>query len=191
MGNAQQRTEPQFVLNPDRAYLYIQFDHFGPGVPRNENEPPNRVWLRLVNNCTITVKVRVNGFPEGHEPPDEIALMDQVLPDPPHLRTGSSTHPDSRSAAQGRTPSLGYGSDVGSTEYVRAGQSILFSLPTTQFANDWHIEIPYDFVVPDGKGPRPDEIGGQPVMYISYALPWLPQYVQEQIRKENTHGKTR
>jgi hypothetical protein len=76
--SAQQRVgEPKFVINPNRAYLYIQFDHFGPGEPRNEHEAPNRVWLRLVNNSTISIGIRVNGFPEGHQPSDEVAIMDE------------------------------------------------------------------------------------------------------------------
>lgn len=188
IGNAQEKAEPQFILNPNRAYLYIQYDHFGPGASRSGEEPPNRVWLRLVNNCKLSIKVRVNGFPEGHQPPDEVAIMDDVVPDRPYLKIEGSPKSDSESLARKQTPSPGYESEVGSYEYVRPGQDIFFSLPTTQFADDWHIEVPYEFVLPEGKGPRPDEIGGEPVMYISYALWWLPKRVQEQIRAENSRN---
>jgi hypothetical protein len=185
IGHAQEKARLQFVLNPDRAYLYIQFDHFGPGASRSENEPRNRVWLRLVNNCAIPIEVRVNGFPEGHQPLDEVAINDEVIPDRPYLKIERSPMAGSMSVARERTPSPGYESEVSSSHPVLPGQTILFSLPTTQFADDWHIEIPYEFVLPGGKGPRPEEIGGTPVMFISYALWWLPPHVQEQVRAEN------
>jgi hypothetical protein len=176
--------EPRFVINPNHPYLYIQFDHFGPGIPRNEDEAPNRVWLRLVNNCAITISLSVNGFPEGHKPPDEVAIKDDVVADPPPIVRIVSGTPDAPIKADEKPP-YGYWSDVGSLEYIRPGKSILFSLPTSQFREGWHIEIPYEFVVPGGKGPRPEDIGGQPVMYVEYDLLWLPENIQQKVEKEN------
>lgn len=176
--------EPRFIINPNHPYLYIQYDHFGPGIPRNEDEAPNRVWLRLVNNSTVSIQVVVNGFPEGHKPADEVAIQDDVVADPPRIMHIATEAPDAPVKTDENAP-YGYGSDVGSSEYIRPGKSILFSLPTSQFRKGWHIEISYEFVVPQGKGPRPENVGGLPVMHLEYALWWLPKDVQQKIEKEN------
>jgi hypothetical protein len=179
----QQVNEPKLVINPDRPYLYVQFDHFGTGEPRSENEAPNRVWLRLVNNCTVTAGVHVNGFPADHRPADEVAIMDRVVKDEERLVTVA--RPADKAEKADQTPPFGYWFDVGSIENIPPGKSIVFSLPTNQFRQNWHIEIPYEFALPTGKGPRPDDIGGQPIMYVTYALWWLPKDIQQKIEKEN------
>src|ERR1700693_1105008 len=43
-------TPNSFVIDPNRPYAYLKFDHIGPGIQRNEKEPRLRIWLRLVNN---------------------------------------------------------------------------------------------------------------------------------------------
>jgi hypothetical protein len=193
--NAQQRpVEPKFIINPNHPYLYILFDHFGPGIPRNDDEAPNRVWLRLVNNCTVSIQIVVNGFPEDHVPADEVAIQDHVVADPPPFMTMELAPPmtmmtsdaTKAMAKENDKPPYGYWADVGSLEAIRPGKSILFSLPTSQFRKGWHIEISYEFVLPRGKGPlRPENIGGLPVMYLEYGLSWLPKDAQQKIEKEN------
>jgi hypothetical protein len=184
--SAQQQTgEPNFIINPDRPYLYIQFDHFGPGTPENDNEARNRVWLRLVNNCAVSIRIVVNGFAEGHKPADEIAIQDEVVEDPPPFIT--SEPPLGEEAKPFKRPSYGYGSDVGSPFYIRPGKDILFSLPTSQFMKGWHIEISYNFALPQGKGPRPDDVGGEPIMYLSYSLWDMPKDIQQKVEKENAN----
>jgi hypothetical protein len=192
--NAQHRSvEPQFIINPNHPYLYIQFDHFGLGLPRNDDEAPNRVWLRLVNNCAVSIQIVVNGFPEGHKPVDEVAIQDQVVADPPPFMTMEPIPPmtmadDAAKASvkENDKPPYGYWADVGSLESIRPGKSILFSLPTSQFRKGWHIEISYEFVLPRGKGPRPETVGGSPVMYLEYGLSWLPKDIEQKVEKENT-----
>ena len=179
----QQTGEPDFIINPDRPYLYIQFDHFGPGTPENDSEAQDRVWLRLVNNCTVSIKIVVNGFPEGHKPADEVAIQNLVVEDPPPFIISDA--PTGKDAKASKRPSLGYWADVGSPLYIRPGRGVLFSLPTSQFMEGWHIEIPFEFAVPRGKGPRPNDIRGQPVMHMEYALGELPKDVQQKIEKEN------
>jgi hypothetical protein len=176
--------------------LYVEFDHLGPGEARNEDEAPNRVWLRLVNNCTVSIQIVVNGFPPGHMPADEVALQDQVVADPHPFMTIESPPPMSMASEASKAteestkandkPPYGYWIDVGSSEYIRPGKSILFSLPTSQFRKGWHIEISYEFPLPKGKGPlRPENIGGLPVMYLEYGLSWLPKDIQQKVEEEN------
>jgi hypothetical protein len=180
----QQAGEPNFIINPNRAYLYVRFDHFGPGDARAEGEARNRVWLRLVNNCSITIQVRVNGFAEGHRSIEEVAIMDSVVKNE-ELLTISGDEPNKAVAVSSRKPSYGYGSDVGSPKFIAPGKDILFSLPTSPFDRDWHIEIPYKFALPVGKGPRPEDIGGEPIMFMRYDFWSLPKEIQQEVEREN------
>jgi len=182
----QSTTEPTFVLNPDRQFVYVQFDHVGPGSPRAEGEGPVRVWLRLVNNCAIPIEVRAGGFAEGHKPADEVPILEDVVRDPPlRIVIYSGTKPPTETKKKPE-PTQGYESDVSGIATIRPGKNILFSLPTTQFAEGWHIEIPYKFHLPQGKGPRPNDIGGEPLMHLEYSLWDLPSTAQNQVKDENT-----
>jgi hypothetical protein len=181
---AQHPTEPRFIINPNETYIYVQFDHYGSGTPRSDHEGVNRVWLRLVNNCRVTIDVRANGFPEGHLPSDEVAIMDRVVYDSPHRISISSDDPPAKKRPKKLPPS--YESEVGSPVSIPPGGNTLFSLPTNQFEKQWHIEIPYIFSVPQGKSPRPDRNGGFPVMHVEYGLWGLPLGIQTQVERANS-----
>ena len=77
-----------------------------------------------------------------------------------------------------------YWFEVGSLLEVPPGNSVLFSLPTDHLSTKWHVEIPFDFKVPTGKGPRPDDIGGFPVQFLEYSLWDLPEEVKVQIQEK-------
>jgi hypothetical protein len=44
------------------------------------------------------------------------------------------------------------------------------------------MEIPYEFDLPRGKGPRQQIVGGQPSMILSYSAWDLPEDVQQQLK---------
>jgi hypothetical protein len=75
----------------------------------------------------------------------------------------------------------GYEFDVSTVENIPPGKSVLFSVPVTHLSKSWHIEIPYEFDVPPGKGPRQSIVGGEPRMFLIYSAWDLPQDIQEQI----------
>jgi hypothetical protein len=67
-----------FVINPNRPFVYLEFDHIGKGIQRNEDEPAMRLWFKFVNNCNHAVKLRTYGVPEG-SPPNEVGVIDDVV----------------------------------------------------------------------------------------------------------------
>ena len=68
-----------FVIDPNRPYVYLKFDHIGSGIPRDESEPKTRIWLRVMNNCKIGIVVRENGTPDG-SPGGERQIMYEGAP---------------------------------------------------------------------------------------------------------------
>jgi hypothetical protein len=65
------------LINPKLPFVYLIFDHIGPGVPEFESEPPMRIWLRLVNNSSMRIKVRTQPIPAGR-PRGEVGVVDEI-----------------------------------------------------------------------------------------------------------------
>jgi hypothetical protein len=175
-----------FVIDENRPYVYLRFDHAGKGVKFSEDEPTQRVWLRFVNNCRIGVVLRTFGAPEG-SPKDEVGVMHLVVkdvqfrirnvePEPPAL---NATDEEPKQPA--KMPG-GYYFDLASAETILPGKSLLFSVPVTHLSKSWHMEIPYEFDLPSGKGPRQEIVGGQPSMVLQYSAWDLPEAVQQQLK---------
>jgi hypothetical protein len=76
----------------------------------------------------------------------------------------------------------GYDFDVNLAESIPPGKSVLFSVPVTHLSKSWHIEIPYTFDLPPGKGPRQPIVGGEPKMVLLYSGWDLPEDVQQQLK---------
>jgi len=148
--------------------------------------PRAKGYLRFVNNCGVAIVLRTFGAPEG-SPKDEVGVMHDVVKDvqfriqevtiePPMLNAQSSEPPD-----ETKMPA-GYDPDVSSAETIPPGQSLLFSVPVTHLSKSWHIEIPYRFDLPPGKGPRQPTVGGEPKMILLYSGWDLPEEVQQQLK---------
>jgi len=175
-----------FVIDENRAYVYLLFDHVGKGVKFSDDEPSQRVWLRFVNNCRVGVVLQTFGAPEG-SPSGEVGVMHFVVkdaqfrirdvePEPPEL---NARDPEPNQAV--RMP-LGYYFDLSLAETIPSGKSLLFSVPVTHLSKSWHMEIPYTFDLPSGKGPRHPVIGGEPKMVLLYSGWDLPEEVQQQLK---------
>ena len=170
-----------FIIDPNRPYVYLKFDHIGCGIPRDESEPKTRVWLRVMNNSQIAIVVRENDTPDG-SPRDERQIMYEVVPTvvPMRIDAGvTARNPKQKKSAEtpsgdlGKMPQ-GYMGEVGSTESIPPGEGILFSIPVNHLSDRWHIQIPYDFDLPPGKCCRDPNVGGQPHMVVDYELSALP-----------------
>jgi hypothetical protein len=76
---AQEAQKPSSISlnNPKLPFVYMVFDHIGPGVPEYDSEPPTRVWLRLVNNSSMPISVWVQSIPKGR-PSGEIGVADKI-----------------------------------------------------------------------------------------------------------------
>jgi hypothetical protein len=65
------------LINSKRPFVYLIFDHIGPGVPEFDSEPPTRIWLRLVNNSSMRIKVQTQAIPSGR-PSGEVGVVDEI-----------------------------------------------------------------------------------------------------------------
>ena len=179
---AQATPKVDFVIDPNHQYVYLKFDHIGPGIRRDGHESATRVWVRLMNNCNVPIVVGENGTPDG-SPKDERQIMYKVVPTiMPNLifssnLPGGGSKEDRPKLANEATEKIprGYMEEVGSTEIVAPGEGILFSIPLNHLVEKrWHVEIPYTFDLPRGKGSHDDNAGGEPEMVLAYDWYDLP-----------------
>jgi hypothetical protein len=176
-----------FVIDQNRPYVYLLFDHMGAGERFSDDEPPKRVWFRFVNNCGVGVGLRTFGVPEG-SPKDEVGVMHDVVKDVPkfgviHVNDPSDLNRGSSDLHRNEKMPMGYDADVSSSASIPPGQSVLFSVPVTHLGKSWHIEIPYKLDLPSGKGPRHPAVGGEPRMVLLYYVWDLPQDIQQELLK--------
>jgi hypothetical protein len=54
-------------------------------------------------------------------------------------------------------------------------------MPVNHLSKSWHVEIPFEFELPKGKGSRDPINGGIPVMAVQYSLWDLPSKSRPQI----------
>ena len=195
------KTSREFVIDASRPFVYVKFDHIGPGIPRTGDEPATRIWLRFVNNCRVPVVVRANGVPD-QSPKEEVGLEYDVVGNrPTYPMVSFSMRVDTRprlptkiepatkavpKESEQDTPQIpqGYMEEVSSTAVIDSGEEILFSMPVNHLSKRWHVEIPFEFEVPRGKGPHDDRTGGIPIMVVEYTLYDLPPNSQAEIPTE-------
>jgi hypothetical protein len=187
----------KFLVDVNRPFVYLKFDHIGPGAPRSEDEPTFRIWVRLTNNCLIPITVRANGVPD-ESPKDEVGVQYDVVPNPkprgsawlslPSSATGKSEGDKSRDQKDEQEKEQdvprGYIFHVASLITIDPGEEILISLPVNHLSRNWHIEIPFDFELPQGKGSRDPLNGGEPVMAVHYSLWDLSPKAQTDLGKQ-------
>ena len=189
------KTNKGFLVDVNRPFVYVKFDHIGPGAPRSADEPNSRIWLRLTNNCRIPILVRANGVPD-ESPKDEVGLEYEVVPNPTMRGMVSFSPSDKdRMGLSGETQKSetnvddvprGYMEEVASLVTIGPGEEVLFSMPINHLGKRWHVEIPFEFELPKpkGKGLRDPINGGIPVMVVQYSLWDLPPESQAETRKK-------
>jgi hypothetical protein len=191
------KTRSEFLIDVNRPFVYVKFDHIGTGAPTSEDEPNSRIWLRLTNNCRIPILVHANGVPD-ESPKDEVGVQYGVVRDPeiqlPIMSfpqssvagTSESEKGKDQQKAQATTEEVprGYMFHVASLVSIEPGTGILFSLPVNHLSKKWHIEIPFEFELPKGKGPRDPVNGGIPVMVVQYSIWDLPPESRAEIRSK-------
>jgi hypothetical protein len=193
--SAQTKMGKEFLIDVNSPFVYVKFDHIGPGAPRNPSEPNSRVWLRLRNNCRIAIIVRANGVPDD-SPKDEVGLEYDVAGNPPvrglvELLNAGTEKPETRTTRSSQSSETksdeiprGYMEEVASLVSIGPGEEILFSIPVNHLSDRWHMEIPFDFELPNGKGPLRANTVGLPVMRVHYTLWDLPRNSQAEILKK-------
>ena len=170
-----------FVIDDSRPYVYLAFDRIGSGVRFSDDEPAQRIWLRFVNNCRVGVVLRTFGAPEGSLK-GEVGVMHEVVKERKSEHRLALSTKSSEPRPDAKMPT-GYDSDVSSAEIIPPGDSVLFSVPVTHLSKYWHIEIPYEFDVPSGKGSLKAVTSGIPRMAMLYYIWDLPEDLQQQLLK--------
>ncbi len=112
--------------NKDKPPVYVTYERSGVRIPLNEGESKNGYWLRLHNNTKWKLILRVNGVPNPSY--GDAILFYQV----------------DRIRGSGFTP-VGYSSHVASIIKLKAGSSILFSLPQEHLAEGLAIRLRYNY----------------------------------------------
>ena len=205
--------EKPFILDPNRPFVYLKFDHFGPGEPWGDDEPPFRIWFRFVNNCNVPVEIRTFGGPgdmlgvmddlvaereggivvtSGDFIEPNRARLTQLLPElptpggPAVPQSEKADSPAQQSSQKMKKPPKqpwGYDSDVSSVMDIPPGKDALFSLPANHVGEKWHFEIPFKFKTPATHCCRAEEVGGEPLMRLTYGIWDLPPAIEEEIKK--------
>jgi hypothetical protein len=75
----------RFLIDESKPYLYLELDHVGPRRPLREGEPTTGIWLKLKNNCEVTVVILALGVKSDTE---ALSVADEVVPDPHAEGTG-------------------------------------------------------------------------------------------------------
>jgi len=83
------------------------------------------------------------------------------------------------------TDKMPYGtySDVGFPWTIEPGKEMRFSIPINYICTRWHIEIPFEFVLPKGTSPRDPKNSLGPTMQISYSIWDVPPDERTKIEK--------
>ena len=171
----QSQAKDAFRLNHSLPYVYLEVDHIGLRVPYGNDEPNVGVFLRLHNNCTVSISVdtfvgidnNVNVFhnvvvnpiglgePAASELVDISALTAGIKMDPSLLFGNSATKAQSpaplpvQSVVPAPPMPVGYRALYSSPKTLGPGQSIYFSIPLNHVSDKWHVEVPFHLELRD------------------------------------------
>jgi hypothetical protein len=169
-----QQPMSDFVLNPSKPYVYLQFDHVGPRKPLREGEGNVGLWLRIVNNCREPITVPTFGLSSGDP---GVGVLDEVVPD---ILTMSVTADSgginvSEGAASTavpvspkNSPPQGYSAEVSSMTRVLPGKDMLFSVPLNHVSDKWFMRV--RFVLDVNK----PSVGTGPYTYLDFFKTQIP-----------------
>jgi hypothetical protein len=144
------QTAESFVLNQSNPYVYLKFDHVGPRTPFMDGEPDTGVWIRIVNNCRVSILVPA----VGPNSKGESVVLDEVVRSGQHAVKISASGPTTDSSTTDARPNPpqgyeDYSSDVQAFTTIAPGQSLLFSLPLNHLVGgDWYMRVRFSLDIP-------------------------------------------
>jgi hypothetical protein len=112
----------QFRIRKDMPTVYITFERTGKRKPLEQGESDEGVWLRLHNNTRWPLRLAMNGVPKEY---GDAALFYDVLS-------------EGKIVIEGRC-------HVCSSNELRPGSSLLFSLPTEYLAKGGAIRVRFSY----------------------------------------------
>ena len=132
-----QMSSKQFVIDESKPYVYLKFDHIGDRKPANDWESSKGLWLRLVNNCGLPIKINV--FDLGTGDPG-VGVNFEVVPVIGRV-DGDAEH-------QTKKP-FGYDIEIGTLVTIPPKGDLLFSVPAESVTKLWSIKPRW--TLPEGR----------------------------------------
>jgi hypothetical protein len=142
-----------FLLDPSKPYVFLDFDHVGQRKPLSDSESRRGLWLRLVNNCRVPIKI--DTFDPGTGNPG-VGIFYDVLPVRPHSGYVTSSGEVHSSAVPRLVPQGYYFSNqTVSHRIVPPGGTILFSVPSNHVQPEWYLRAKFEFDLPETRLRQP------------------------------------
>lgn len=157
--------ETDFLISPTRPFVYIEFIKTGPRRAWGDGEPDTGVYLRLVNNCPLRIQIRADSGDGGPHVVHDV-VYDQYVGAVVWYRDGKREPPEQ--VPRSKMP-YGYYSEFAGWLVVEPGKEVVFSVPINHISNDWHIEVPFEFLLPEQHF-----AGTQPTMKVRFAMWQVP-----------------
>ena len=138
-----------FVIDPLKPFVYLKFDHIGPRKPHQDGEGKTGLWLKVVNNCRLSIAFRASGGLPGDI---ETNVEDEVIEDEPILTIITSVQEEQEYTKdlKRRKESLkhkptGYSNEVSGVAIVRPGKEMLISFPLNHVDEYWYLRVKFAF----------------------------------------------
>jgi len=161
-----QKQNPSFVIDDTKPYVYIDFERIGNRTPLSDDEPSEGLWLRLVNNCNIPIRVRT--FATGTDD-HGIGLLDEIVTSPVRGRGYKRNSGTLHGGPPEEKPPRGYSFEVVSYTVVSPGEHLPFSVPRNHVSPDWHLRVEFELEPPKkGNGP-------QPYSFVDFSWTMIPE----------------
>jgi hypothetical protein len=161
-----QNRDAGFVIDSTRPSVYIEFERVAKRKPVSDEEVSSGVWLRLMNNTRVPIRVMT--FEPGTGDPG-VGVMDEVVQVNNPVGFGpSGTNVETLSYEQAGSPK-GYSLDVGSSATIPGGDSLLFGVPLNHVGQSWYLRVRFEFELP------PTKTGRQPYSYADFTWMDVPR----------------
>ena len=160
-----QKLNPSFVIDDTKPYVYIDFERIGNRAPLSDDEPSEGLWLRLVNNCNVPIRVRT--FATGTNDPG-IGLFDEIVTSPVWGGGYKNKSETLHGGPPQEKPPQGYSFEVASQTIISPGEHVLFSVPRNHVSADWHLRVEFE-LEPPKKG-----LGPQPYSFVDFTWTMIP-----------------
>ena len=157
--HAQQRrssgAKSEFRLRKDVPTVYITFERAGKRKPLEQGESEQRIWLRLHNNARWRLRLAMNGVPKEY---GEAALFYDVLS-------------EGKVVVERRC-------HVCSSNQLRPGRSLLFSLPREDLVKGGAIRVKFSY-----GWEHPDDVFAdrEPQHFVYFYSSKLPPQLQTRL----------
>jgi hypothetical protein len=135
-----------FVIERAKPFVLIEFVKIGQRQSVRKDEPALGVWLRLVNNCRVPIQLTTFQGMDRSENVMHAVVYDEYKGPVVTMPDGTRSPPEQEPRSE---MPYGYSFDVGMSYLVQPGKAFEFSVPVNHVSADWHVEVPFEFALPE------------------------------------------